>query len=51
VSRKRWSDLLLIAAATNLVLGVILKDYTRLLVLLAVPLCLIAATLARRRMV
>jgi hypothetical protein len=50
MSRKHWSDLLLIAAAISLVLGAILSDYSRLLALLAVPFCLIAGTLARRRM-
>jgi hypothetical protein len=51
MSRKHWSDLFLFAAATSLILAVVLSNYGRVLSILAIPLFLIAGTIARRRMV
>jgi hypothetical protein len=51
MSRKHWSDLFLFAAATSLLLAVALSNYGRVLAILAVPCCLLAGVLVRRRMV
>jgi hypothetical protein len=51
LSRKHWSDLFLIVAATSLALAFVVNDSGRLIALLAVPGFLIAGARARRRMV
>ncbi len=51
MSRKHWSDLFLFAAASSLVLAIVLTSHGRLLSVLALTCCLVAGTMARRRMI
>jgi hypothetical protein len=51
VSRKRWSDLFLLMAATALVLCLVLNGYNRVLAVFALILSAAAGTRMRRRMV
>ena len=51
MSGKHWSDLFLFGAASSLVLAIALTSNGRLLSILALSCCLVAGTLARRRMI